>query len=186
MQQPTEQTQEKIFLTQREEDLLTILKKLIFHIRAHDANGEVSRDFCMGCERNRTLPCVLPDIHAMIDDLEARRGGGGGVIQEKPRQPGQLNPPFGWSRLIDIRRVGQPPMSSTTIYYQSARTPISTLSTAIKSLIGTQILTGKIPNGFDVNRELPAILDDLLKLGIEIYEHKAQGLFEPAGSEPMQ
>ncbi len=184
MQQPTtEQIRQKISLTPREEEILTILKDLIFHIRATDANGEVSKDFCMGCERNRTMPCVLPRIYQAIDEME---NGWETVLVEKTQPPAQLNPPFGWKREIEMKRVGKETLGSITVTHSSSRTPTYTLTTAVKDLIRKQMAAGRMPVIFDINRELLPILDDLQKLGIEIIEHKAQGVFEAAESEPLQ
>lgn len=57
-------------LTDTEAELLTHLKNLIHHVRHTDGNGEVSKMFCLGCERKRTDECVVPNILKAIDVIE--------------------------------------------------------------------------------------------------------------------
>jgi hypothetical protein len=57
-------------LTETETILLGHLKDLLHHVRSHDANGNVSQQFCLGCERKRNEECVLPNILKSIDLIE--------------------------------------------------------------------------------------------------------------------
>ena len=57
---------EKIKATAREKILLTLLRKLVKHIRWRDGMGKESDLFCAGCARNRRHPCVLPEALEMI------------------------------------------------------------------------------------------------------------------------
>ena len=50
---------------------LSLLRALVAHIAARDANLDISKKFCAGCEREGFhSPCPVPDIHKFLDGIE--------------------------------------------------------------------------------------------------------------------
>src|SRR5262252_1536356 len=68
-----EEKENRIYLSQREADLLKILRKLLDHTRCRNASGYFTRQFCGGCEHRRLDPCCYDEALSLVEYYEEHR-----------------------------------------------------------------------------------------------------------------